>query len=60
MKKLLALLAVAAIIYACNDSGSPEESTSDTTRLPSTVSPADTSTVPVDTPARAADTVIKK
>ena len=60
MKKLLAILTVAAIIIACNDNGGTEEPNSDTTRLPSTVSPADTSTFPVDTLARPADTVIKK
>ena len=56
MKKLFAILAVAAIIIACNDNGGTEEPTSDTT----TVSPVDTSAIPVDTPARPADTVIKK
>jgi hypothetical protein len=60
MKKLLAILTVAGIIIACNDNGGTEDPNGDTTRLPSTVSPADTSTIPIDTPARAADTVIKK
>ncbi len=46
---------------ACNDSETIEETpTTDSTRLPNTLSPADTSTVPVDTPTRPADTVIKK
>ncbi|MBC7827974.1 MAG: hypothetical protein H7122_09525 [Chitinophagaceae bacterium] len=60
MKKLFAILIVAGIMVACNDNGGTEESTGDSTRLPSTVSPADTSTFPVDTPTRPADTVIKK
>ena len=61
MKKLFVILAVTGIIVSCNDSGTTEETpAADTTRLPSTVSPADTSTIAVDTPARPADTVIKK
>jgi hypothetical protein len=61
MKKLLVILAVALIVAACNDNGGADETpAADSTTLPSTVSPADTSTVPVDTPVRPADTVIKK
>jgi hypothetical protein len=50
MKKLLAILTVVSIMVACNDSGSPSESSADTTQ-PSSI---DTSTV------RPADTTIKK
>lgn len=60
MKKLLIILAIAGVIAACNDNSGPEESTADSTSLPSTVSPADTATFPIDTLARPADTVIKK
>ena len=60
MKKLLAILMVAGVITACNDNGGTEEPNGDSTRLPSTVSPADTSTFPVDTSIRPADTTIKK
>ena len=61
MKKLFVILAVAGVMVSCNDSETTEETPyTDSTRLPSTVSPADTSTIPVDTPQRAADTVIKK
>lgn len=59
MKKLFVILTV-GIFIACNDSADNEGPNDDTTRLPSTLSPADTSTFPVDTPRRAADTVIKK
>lgn len=60
MKKLLAILTVAGVIIACNDNGGTDESTADTTSLPSTVSPSDTATFPIDTIVRPADTVIKK
>jgi hypothetical protein len=60
MKKLLAILLLAGIITACNDDNDTEGPNDDTTRLPSTLSPADTSTIPVDTPRRPADTTIKK
>lgn len=60
MKKLFAILAVAGIIISCNDNGETEKPNDDSTRLPSTVSPSDTSTIAVDTPKKAADTVIKK
>ena len=60
MKKFLAILTLAVIMIACNDDGSNEEPGADSTRLPSTLSPSDTSTVPLDTSRRAADTVIKK
>jgi hypothetical protein len=60
MKKLFVILTVTAIFFACNDNADTEGPNEDTTRLPSTLSPADTSTIPVDTPRRPADTVIKK
>ena len=60
MKKFLVILTLAGIMIACNDDGSNEEHGADSTRFPSTLSPADTSTVPLDTSRRAADTVIKK
>ena len=61
MKKLFLILATVAIVAACNDNGGADETpAADSTRLPSTLSPADTSTIPVDTPVRPADTVIKK
>lgn len=59
MKKLLAMLAIAGAMVACNDEASTENPTPDSTSTPSTVSPADTSTS-LDTTARPADTVIKK
>lgn len=60
MKKIFAILALAGIMIACNDNGGTEEPNADSTRLPSTLSPSDTSTVPVDTTRRVSDTVIKK
>jgi hypothetical protein len=61
MKKLLLIFTIAGLMIACNDSGTTDETpATDTTRLPNTLSPADTSTVPVDSPRRPADTVIKK
>ena len=61
MKKLFLLVVAAGFLFACNDSGTPETTPeNDTTRLPNTLSPADTTTIPVDSPRRAADTVIKK
>jgi hypothetical protein len=60
MKKIFAILTLAGIMIACNDNADNDESTVDSTRLPSTLSPADTSTMPVDTSRRVADTVIKK
>lgn len=61
MKKLFIMLIAAAVMVACNDNGENAETpVSDTTRLPSTVTPADTSTIPLDTTTAPADTVIKK
>ena len=61
MKKLLAILAVAGVLTACNDNGANETPSGDTTTVvPSTVAPIDTLTVPVDTLGRAADTTIRK
>lgn len=60
MKKLLAILTVAGIMTACNNDSTVEEPDDDSTRLPTTLSPADTSTIPIDTPSRVSDTVIKK
>ena len=60
MKKLFAILLIAGIFAACNDEGSTEESTTTDTTSPSTVTPTDTTTIRVDTPARPADTTIKK
>jgi hypothetical protein len=60
MKKIFIFLTVATILTACNDSSNTDEANDDSTRLPSTLSPADTSTFPVDTPSRPADTTIKK
>lgn len=61
MKKLLVMLIVSGAMIACNDNGENVETpVQDTTRLPSTVTPADTSTIPLDTTTAPADTVIKK
>ena len=61
MKKLFFLLVAGGFLFACNDSGTTESTPEeDSTRLPNTLSPADTTTIPVDSPRRAADTVIKK
>ena len=60
MKKLFVMLLAAGLLAACNDNGADEESTADSTGIPSTVSPSDTSTIPVDTLTRPADTTIKK
>lgn len=59
MKKLFAILLVAGIFAACNDEGATEESTTTDTTAPA-VTPTDTTTIRVDTPARPADTTIKK
>jgi len=60
MKKLLAILTVTAIITACNDNSDTTETSDDSIRIPSTVTPSDTATVPLDTSLRAADTTMKK
>lgn len=61
MKKLLFVLIVSGVMAACNDNGENVETpVNDSTRLPSTVTPADTSTIPLDTTSAPADTVIKK
>jgi hypothetical protein len=60
MKKIFIFLIASTILTACNDSNNTNDADDDSTRLPSTLSPADTSTFPVDTPARPADTTIKK
>jgi hypothetical protein len=60
MRKLLAILMVAGIITACGDDTGTTTPDEDSTRPPNTLSPADTSTVAVDTSRRVADTTIKK
>lgn len=61
MKKLLVIFILSGILMACNDNGENVETpVDDSTRLPSTVTPADTSTIPLDTTTAPADTVIKK
>lgn len=58
MKKLLAILAVAGFLTACNDNGGDETKPVDTTAAPATV--PDTTTLPVDTIAKPVDTTVKK
>lgn len=68
MKKLFAILAVAGILVACNDSGKTEESkAADTTTTPSVAAPApdsaaahvDSAALKVDSAAKAVDTTKK-
>jgi ABC-type uncharacterized transport system auxiliary subunit len=66
MKKLFAILAVAGVLVACNDSGKQEEPKADTTNAapapaPDTTSAkVDTSAAKVDTSAAKADTSAAK
>lgn len=65
MKKLLAILAVAGFLTACNDNGGDETKPVDSTAAPATVPdtttlPVDTTTAPTDTTAKPADTTVKK
>lgn len=47
MKKLFAILAVAGVLVACNDSGKTEEPKADSTAVQAP--PVDTTATPVDT-----------
>ena len=60
MKKLLLVLAIGAFV-ACNNNTEGEAVKTDTTVVPATPAPADTTVTPVDTTAKPVDTsAVKK